>query len=376
MPDNVCSRAVPHDNRAGTRVQNGPPGDDPPPIGGVSPRPLSVGGSGGPGIAGGQSSPRVVSVGSLLDSIREDLYSGKRPVQYAVANEPWGSIALRPGDVIGIAGPPGKGKTALSMQLVVDALRLHEGVNALVVNVEMSPERLFERQVSRLSGVAFADIADRMILGPQVEQIERALSTLEMLKERLFFMREPFNIETIARSLIEIKPHILLVDYVQRIEYGNGTLDARARLNAVMSETRRIASAGIAVMIVSAVGRTNSKRDGGYSSRELGLGSFRESSELEYGVDDAFIFTDAGSGSAKASGGPRVMKLRHVKSRNHLQKDVTLEFDGAVQQFRLLGDHKEHKKPAKEQRKPPAASGSNPPVNDRWAQDFLGDGLL
>lgn len=43
---------------------------------------------------------RVLSLGSLLESARKDLFSGKRPVEYAVASEPWGSIALRPGEVI------------------------------------------------------------------------------------------------------------------------------------------------------------------------------------------------------------------------------------------------------------------------------------
>jgi replicative DNA helicase len=288
--------------------------------------------------SGGASGPRARSLGSLLDSVRDDLFSGRRPVEYAVANEPWGTLALRPGDVMGLAAPPGNGKTALVMQFVVDALRLHPAARCLVVNVEMTPEKLIERQISRLSGVPFADIAARSLLAARGRPIEDALVTLGAIGDRLFFMNEPYDLETIALAIQDVQPTILVVDYVQRIECCGGTLEARIRLNNVMREARIIASAGIAVVLVSAVGRTTSKRNGGYSSRELGLGSFRESSEIEYGLDDAYILADEESSGEDRGVGPRVMVLQHVKSRNHQRKDLRLEFDGAAQQFRLLPD--------------------------------------
>lgn len=287
---------------------------------------------------GGASGPRSRSLGSLLDSVRDALFSGRRPVEYAVANEPWGTLALRPGDVTGIAAPPGNGKTALVTQLVVDALRLHPEARCLVVNVEMTPEKLIERQISRLSGVPFSDIAARSLLAARGRPIEDALATLGAIGDRLFFMNEPYDLETTVLAIQDVQPTILVVDYVQRIECCGGTLEARIRLNNVMREARIVASAGIAVVLVSAVGRTTSKRNGGYSSRELGLGSFRESSEIEYGLDDAYILADEeGSGEDRGIG-PRVMVLQHVKSRNHERRDLRLEFDGAVQQFRLLPD--------------------------------------
>jgi len=328
----------------------------------------------------GAHSPRVLSLGSLLDSVREDLFSGKRPVQYAVASEPWGSIALRPGDVIGLAAPPGSGKSALAMQFTVDALRQHPDARCLLVNVEMSPAKLIERQISRLSGVSYTDIDGRTMIGLHARQIEAAIATLGSIGDRLFFMREPYDLETIALSLQDVQPTILVLDYVQRIECCGGQLEARIRLNNVMSEARNIASAGIAVMLVSAVGRTTSKRNGGYNSRELGMGSFRESSEIEYGVDDAFVLTDE-DGSGETNGDvPRTMILRHVKSRNHQRKDLRLEFDGAVQQFRLLPDRREAEGAARAagspKKAPPAGRYPNKSLLDRWNSEVLDDGLL
>jgi replicative DNA helicase len=199
-------------------------------------------------------------------------------------------------------------------------------------------------------------------------------------------MSDPYDLETIALSLQEVQPTILVLDYLQRIECCGGQLEARIRLNNIMSEARNIANAGIAVMLVSAVGRTVSRRNGGYSSQELGMGSFRESSEIEYGLDDAFVLTEEDGSSGSIDGGPKVMTLRHVKSRNHQQKDLRLEFDGAAQQFRLLPDRESSDgsgfgpsgvvppatpitPPA-----PPRRPRSTPPTIDPWSLEYPGGG--
>jgi hypothetical protein len=115
------------------------------------------------------------------------------------------------------------------------------------------------------------------------------------------------------------------------------------------------------------------------------MGSFRESSEIEYGVDDAFVLTDEDRSSEDNGGGPRVMHLRHVKSRNHQRKDLRLEFDGAVQQFRLLPDRTDGDGgdfgpigvvppvPPGTSPTPPSTPLSTPPTIDPWCFDFPGD---
>ena len=60
----------------------------------------------------------------------------------------------------------------------------------------------------------------------------------------------------------------------------------------------------------------------------VGLASFRESSELEYGADGAFLLV---------RGDPAAATLRHVKSRHGEPLDVPLRFDGACQRFEADG---------------------------------------
>ncbi|MFN9911238.1 MAG: DnaB-like helicase C-terminal domain-containing protein, partial [Pirellulaceae bacterium] len=60
-------------------------------------------------------------------------------------------------------GAPGAGKTSFVMQIVVDALRLTPNLRAVVCNVEMPPEVLLDRQLSRLSGVPLEAIRYRRL---------------------------------------------------------------------------------------------------------------------------------------------------------------------------------------------------------------------
>ena len=77
---------------------------------------------------------------------------------------------------------------------------------------------------------------------------------------------------------------------------------------------------------VSAVGRgKDGKGRSSYATDAIGLASFRESSELEFGADDAFILAP---GQADEP-----LTLRHLKSRNGETRDIPLWFDKPLQRF-------------------------------------------
>lgn len=89
---------------------------------------------------------------------------------------------------------------------------------------------------------------------------------------------------------------------------------------------RQFADAGVAVICIAAVARTkDNKGRSSYSGEGLSLASFRESSELEFGADDAFILVpDDEAGN---------VTLRHLKARNSEPKDLALHFDRLLQRF-------------------------------------------
>jgi len=88
--------------------------------------------------------------------------------------------------------------------------------------------------------------------------------------------------------------------------------------------------------VVAAVGRTkDAKGRTSYSGDGLNLASFRESSELEFGADDAFILVPAEDGGEC---GTVTVTLRHLKARHTEPKDLLLEFDRRTQRFTEAAD--------------------------------------
>lgn len=315
---------------------------------------------------------RIVSLREVGESLQDDIFNGQPPVEYAVASQAWGSLAFRPGEIIALAAPPGAGKTAFVMQTTLDALRLNAAARCLVVNVEMSHRKLYERQLARLSGIPLVEITRRENMLGRQYLLNRAIATMADVGDRMHFMTEPYRIDNIIDVMVEeSRPDILVIDYLQRIECCEGVSDTRSRLNTLMQRFRTIAAAGVCVVLVCAVGRPSSKKGGGYNPRELGLASLRESSEIEYGCDDVYVMVPEGNGRPRNGGGSRVVLLKHEKSRNNSQQDLRFEFEGAGQRFRLLPPVEEF-----EDRDSDPGLPSSTAVSGRASRAGIGGGLL
>ena len=211
------------------------------------------------------------------------------------------------------------------LQLVTDGLRLSDELRVLVANVEMAPDVLLARQLSRLSGIDLNIIQDRKFTEEHEQRLHAGFSELELICGRLGFVKGPFTFENVGRAADELEPQILVLDYLQRFQ-SSASEDRRGGIDESMSLIRQFADSGSCVFVVSALARTkNSKGQTGYHADSLSLASFRDSSEIEFGVDDAYILA-----TGKEAGERTLM---HLKSRNGECRDIALEFDGAVQRF-------------------------------------------
>jgi replicative DNA helicase len=266
----------------------------------------------------------------VLATWRDDVLSGKPPILYPVGKGALAGIEIGPGLVTLIGGPPGAGKTALTMQILVDALRLTPTLRAIVCNVEMPPATLLDRQLARLSGIDLTTIRHRRLGSEHADRIKRAMSTLEPLCERFCFVRSPFDLQNVAESADDFHADLLVLDYIQRIMPPGKHGDRRGAVDASMSHLRKFADEGIAVVVVAAVARSRDSKGRSTYAEGLSLASFRESSELEFGADDAFILAPYGNGET--------MTLRHLKSRHGEPRDLSLHFDRKLQRFSSVSD--------------------------------------
>ncbi len=263
----------------------------------------------------------------VFDSWRDDLLTGEPPILYHIGDGELGRIEIGPKLVTLFGGPPGGGKTAFTMQAAVDALRLNDELRAVVCNIEMPAAVLLDRQLSRLSGIPAETIRYRRFDESHGERLDRGMATLETIADRLCFVRPPFDLANVAATADEFGGKLLLLDYIQRIPPPGQHGDRRGSVDATMNYLRQFADNGVAVVVVAAVARQKDRQGrSSYGGDSLTLASFRESSELEFGADDAFILApdddDAG-----------MITLKHLKARHTEPRDIRLRFDRKLQSF-------------------------------------------
>jgi replicative DNA helicase len=218
------------------------------------------------------------------------------------------------------------------MQWVIDALTLTPSLKALVLNVEMSPSALLDRQLARLAGIDATTIRRRRLTSEHAEAVERGLHALEGLSDRLAFVRPPYDLANVAASADAFEADIIVLDYIQRIGAPGEHGDRRGAVGATMDYLRQFADAGTTILVVAALARSKDAKGRSSYTDGLSLASFRETSELEYGADDAFILTPAEDGESQGEAPSRVI-LKHLKSRHGETRDIALTFDRQHQRF-------------------------------------------
>jgi len=302
------------------------------------------------------------SAADVFDGWRDDVFCGSPPTFWPVGSGDLARLEIGPGLVTLLGGAPGAGKTAFTMQLVVDALRLTPALRALVCNVEMPPRVLLDRQLSRLSGVDLKTIRYRRFAAEHADRIDQGIHTLESLADRLAFCRPPFDLPNGAASADACRADWLVLDYLHRIPPPGEHGDKRAAVNATMDYLRQFADAGCGLLVVAAVNRTkDAKGRTSYAGDGLNLASFRESSELEFGADDAFILVTAPKN-------PAAVTAKHLKARHTEARDLTVIFDRDIQRFTADGSGTDAGSSGRLQaalqtawnRTPPAADGPQP----------------
>jgi replicative DNA helicase len=259
------------------------------------------------------------TLAELLPDWFDDLQSGKQPVRWECGLP----LEITPGQLMLLAGAPGAGKTAFSVQVIVDALRMNPDLRGLIANVEMSPADLLDRSAARIGGVPLAAIRERQLTAEALERLATAREELAAIADRLAFA-ESYDLRTIAADADTHEADILLLDYIQRIRPAAAKEGDRENLDSLVDGLRKMATAGAFVLCISAVSRQRDAK-GKATYSDLGLASFRGSSELEFGADSAFILEPADDTGRTV--------LRCHKNRHGEPVDLPLRFRRKFQRF-------------------------------------------
>lgn len=269
-----------------------------------------------------------------LASFMKDLNEGKPEVSYS-GGTVGDDFVLAPGKITIIGAPPGAGKTALAMQTAFEALERYPKLTLHIANAEMDIRELLKRDMSRRAGVGCRLIGKGLAELDQMSKTAICASYEAMAPaiKRTRHMTPPFTCNELAKLSLVDPPGILIVDYLQK--FKSATSDARAGVDEVVTCLRELAMHGWAVLALSATTRSNGKR-GGHDPENLSLSSFKESGEIEFNADAAYVLRNR----SKDHEPIKEIDLDCVKNRAGMMDRVELRFRGEFMQFeRRASEH-------------------------------------
>jgi len=267
--------------------------------------------------------PYVTAASVLVDLIPMLLSNVTAPVFRIAEYGALASFILPVGEIVVLGGMPGIGKSSFIFQVIADFLRLNVNCRALIANVEMAPQELLTRELSRLSGVYLAADRTEGLSSEEQSRLTGCRSTLDSYASRLAILPIPFTLNDIIEAIEAFDPTLVVIDYLQMIDTGNTALEGneRLRLNRIVAKLRERVENRV-IIAVSALKRTGT----GYNPKDLSLDSFRETGGIEYGCNSGYIMVP--DLTAEGQSHETRIILRHLKSRGSAKNDIHLNFDG------------------------------------------------
>lgn len=228
----------------------------------------------------------------------------------------------QPGDMIGLAGRPGTGKSAIAMNFAH-----HSEVPTAVVSLEMTKQQLGQRFLASLSQVEIMRLRTGRLNKEHWPMLTKAAGAMAELPIYFSFStRNVIQLEQIITQMVErhgIK--LLIVDYLQRVQ--NASAKTREREVAEVSSLLKTMALthNIPVIALCQLNRAIENRN----DKKPTLADLRDSGQIEQDCDIViFLHRD----NPQAPSGP--VDLIFAKGRNIGLGKVTLQWDGDRMMFK------------------------------------------
>ena len=185
---------------------------------------------------------------------------------------------LEKGDLIIIASRPAVGKTAFALQ-IIDNMAKH-GNKVILFNLEMTEKQIYQRMLSRESGISLHRIRTAQKFMNDVEVIRFSFANEALMKrDNITVVTGGQEISDIRRICKTQKPDIIVIDYLQLVSPGDRYRGTRyAEVGEVSHGLKAIArDLDIPVLVLSQINRDSEKS----KTKEPSMAEIRESGDVE-----------------------------------------------------------------------------------------------
>ena len=217
-----------------------------------------------------------------------------------------------------LAGVPGAGKSALALQLALGAVTA--GKRMLWAAGEMRPADIVRRSMCLLSQLPLGVGLPKYFMGRDDGEAEAAKAAAEYFNKQAF-IETNFNLTSIESAIVQHRPDVCCVDYVQLLRSDEATrveqLDSIAISLIEIARRHQVALVAISSMSKGSDGKTN-------------IGSIsRGTAQLDY-ASDLYLLAETGD----EQGDEKAVQWQCKKNRRGPLVDLDLIFDGLRQHFR------------------------------------------
>ncbi|MDM4014690.1 DnaB-like helicase C-terminal domain-containing protein [Roseiconus lacunae] len=277
--------------------------------------------------------PVLVSGISMMKTLLNKLRNREGDVLYKLGPALDG-FEIGPSLIAGLIAPPNGGKTALAGQVAFETLEHNPDIPVVIANAETGFEALLKRELTGRTNVPSKALRLANLTDAQIAEIESAAADIESLAADRLHVLPISHCKTdgLKRIQGEVKPGLLVVDYLQK--FADRGKDLRIAINDVVDQLRVMASEGWAILALSATTRVSGSGGSSHDSSKLTLASFKESGEIEFNLDSAYILRD--QGDVDGDKAVRRVLLDCVKNRHDEKPEKKLTFNMRRMRFEAV----------------------------------------
>lgn len=259
----------------------------------------------------------AVSLDYFTDRERPRLYTGFPKLDDCLGG-------MEGGDVVVIGARPAVGKSALVTQILMNMGKA--GKRVLLYNLEMRETQVYERMVSRLSGIQLSRIRrGKSFLGDEKDRFTAANKDLKKLD--IWISSGAKTVSEIRQECRNMGADCIIIDYLQLIRSERHYSNRSSEVGNISKSIKAMAmELNCPVIVLSQLNRLSEGRE----TKEPTMSELRESGDIEQDASVIILLWNCSETDRSKKG------LKIEKNRQGERGKMQFEFVGDSMSFREL----------------------------------------
>ncbi len=230
-------------------------------------------------------------------------------------------VHLRPGGMNVIGAAPGRGKTALALQIACNQAKEYR---VGYYTLEADDDQLYERLLSTASQVPMDQLTNKQTL-TEYDWGRIASGAGELSKRKLWIQSaHGWTVDEIFHHAAAHRYEVIVIDYLQLIasrakDRTQAVTDISLRLHTLAQRNK---------ILVHALSQVNRDFKSDKKSEEIGMSDLRESGQIEQDADYIMLLYLTGKGDFDGS-----RQLKIAKNKQGKTGQLTMKWHGGTQRF-------------------------------------------